>query len=274
MTSVSITVTESGRNARVFDLGNDFSGTKSLEELLEFTRRAQINIAKEVLKEEQSRGFDKKPRVRVDNVFGRREEQVRYFGKIEYFAKVDISLALLQMYDLLVERSPIVTGQYRSGNLVFVNGQEVARSKGGLRRYVVSKASEGGFKANDEIRFINVNPYARRLEKLGVRRGTRGKFAGQNQIAGGRRRRSRATGDSIKQPNGAYYLSYRVFRNRFRQIAEFMRFSFMPNGTNGIFVKPAGNFRTSFKKDGRPYLYPSIVIKLSGEGIKGEQTVE
>jgi len=267
MVAISISVSESGKGASKWDLESDLTGKETLKDFLDFTKTAHVKIAKTALKDEQSRGFDKKARVRTDNVFERNEYQVRYFGKIEYFARVDISFALIKMYEALIERSPISTGQYRSANLVFVNGIEVARGVGGLKRYIVIKSKSGGFKPTDTIRFVNAMPYARRLEHKGIRRGVRGKYANKNQAAGGRTRKSRTTGNPIKQPNGAYYLSYRVFRSKYKQIASFMRFSFMPNGSNGIYIKASGKFRNTFKKDGRPYLYPTIILKLSGEGM-------
>ena len=42
----------------------------------------------------------------------------------------------------------------------------------------------------------------------------------------------------------------------------------MINGTDGIYIQSDGTFRNSFKKDGRPYLYPSIQIRISSEGVK------
>lgn len=272
--TLSITVTESGKGRAPYNLNSDLDGKQTLEDNLMFLRKSLINISKEILRDEQSRGFDKNPRKRIDNRFDRQEEQVRPIGKIEYFAKVDVSFALIKMYEALIERSPYRTGQYRSGNVVFVNGTEVARSVGQLKRFIVANRDAGGFSPNDTIRFINVNPYARRLETLGVRRGTAGSKAGLTFTQGGRRTKSRRTGNLLKRPNGAYYLSYRLFRRQFVQIADFIKFSYIPNGTNGIFIRPSGDFRTTFKKDGRPYLYPSIVLKLSGENLKGELSFE
>ena len=271
---ITVQVVERGRNAPQYRFSRDLTGTLTLQQFTNFTKNALIDIAKTVLKEEQAKGFDKKPRVRVDNSFRKREEEVFPFGRITYFERVDFSLALLKMYKVIVERSPLVTGQYRSGNLVFVNGVEVARSMGSLRRYVVTKSSEGGFKENDEIRFVNVNAYARRLENKGIRRGVRGRFANKNQNAGRRSRKSRKTGNLIQQPNGAYYLSYRVIRRQFKQVAQFLKFTYMPNGTNGIRIRGGAGQRTEFKKDGRPYLYPSIVLRLAGAGIRREQIFE
>lgn len=265
--SISISVSETGKGSRVYDIDSDLGGQKTLEELVGTVRKLHIATAKTVRREAESDGFDKKARTRVDGRFGKLEEEVRPFGNIEYYARVDASFALIKIFEALELRSPVVTGQYASGNVVFINGTEVARSSAALRLYLKEKNSTGGLKDSDKIRFVNVNPYARKLENLGVRRGTRGKLAGQNHSAGGRRGKARKTGNIIKLPNGAYFLTYKVFKRQFRQIASFMNFSFMPNGTDGIHIQASGKFRNTFKKDGRPYLYPSIVFRLSGEGI-------
>ena len=265
----AINVRDTSKKAPKYEFDKDLTGKETLEDFLFFVKDALISTSRQILEEEQKVGFDKKPRVRVDNNFKKSISQVKPIGKIEYFSRVDISLALLRMYDEIIKRSPVSTGQYRSGNLVFVNGIEVAQSASGLKRFVVAKASEGGFKNGDEIRFLNILPYARKLERKGIRRGTKGKFANKNHRAGGRRRNSKKTGLSINQPNGAYYLSFRLFRRQFKQIAQFMSFRFMPNGSSGIYIPIVGRFRNTFKRDNRPYLYPSIVIKLAGEGIQG-----
>ena len=269
--TVSIKVVEKGRNKPGYSLDADLGGKFTFEELQEFTRQVVIATAKTVLKEEQAKGFDKEPRVRVDNRFDRMEEEVKPFGKIEYFARVDFNFALLQMYEIIKSLSVVVTGQYRSGNVVFVNNVEVARSTGQLRRYVVDKASAGGFKAGDLIRFINVNPYARRLENKGYRRGVRGPYANKNTKRP-RSGKSRKTGNRIIIPNGTYSLAARNIKSQFKQVSKLIAFRYFINGTSGINIRDKNGQLASFKTGkrgaiGRPYLYPSISFRVDPQGI-------
>jgi len=187
------------------------------------------------------------------------------------------------MFDIILQYSPRSTGQYISGNKVFVNGVQVANSRQSLRRFIVQKASQGGFKDSDEIRFINVNPYARRLENKGIRRGVRGKYANKNTPSKRKFGKSRRTGKNIIKPSGAYFNAHRNIRSKFKQVAKFIQFTYLVNGTKGIFIKraigPNGQiFHNSFQTGkrgaiGRPYLYPTILVRLDGRGAGREEQV-
>lgn len=249
---------------------NSFT-TKSggIEQFLEFTKKTLIKTARAALKREQDAGFDKKPRVRVDNRFGKPISAVKPIGKIQYFTRVDASLALLRIYREIEKRSPRVSGQYVSGNRVIVNSREVARNEAELRAYLAT----GSLPADATIRFINVNPYARRLENKGIMRGIRGRNIGKILNKGEKKSISKKTGNPIIRPNGAYHSAFLFIRRNFRQLGRSIRFKYLPNGSAGISIPDLGpGFRNSFQTGkrgaiGRPYLYPSIVIKLEPSGI-------
>lgn len=290
MPSVEVEVFEgTGRKRVNYSLEGDINGAQTLEELLMFNQQATLQIGRTVLKEEQNKGFDKQPRQRTDNVFDKQDINVKPLGKIEYFARRDVGLALVEFYREVDKRSPEVTGQYRSGNVLFFNGVEVADTLSGVQAWVEAR-SKKGFRETDEIRLVNVNPYARKMEFLGVRKGTRGRTKGVNENIGrkfGNRKRNKRT-VKFSKPNGAYALAFRSIRNKYKSLASVLSFTFMPNGTNGIQIQDAGpGFRNQFtprpgaklsKRDqgryGRPYLYPSIRFKLDGSGVTGEVGLE
>jgi len=274
--TVSIKVEERGKNTPAYNINADLKGEQTLGELLEFTKDLLISTAQTVLKEEQAQGFDDDPRVKVDNRFNKPVEAVKPLGRIQYFAKVDVTEALLGMYAIIEKNSPVDTGTYKRHNIVYVNGLEVARSMTTLQAYLGFKAREG-FNSGDEIRFINVTPYARKLETFGVRRETRGKNKGTNTPRDRKSRESkRRPGKFITRPSGAYAFSFRAIKRKFSAVGEFLKFVYMVKGTRGITILgPDGEPAKFAGKNGRPYLYPSIVLRLSGEGIlRREQDLE
>jgi len=264
---LNLDIVQTGKKAPKFKLLNDLTGRETLQELLENTRQVHISVAKTILKEEQGKGFDKDPRVRVDNKFEREEESVKFFGKIEYFAKRSVTEAIVDIFEELDKRSPVDTGKYSKSNVLFYNNLPVAHSPGEARAWLVTQEKSGSFKNSDTFRFINTSPYARRLEYKGVRRGTTGRNKGKNFAKRGRTVRKRDS-QVLLRPQGAYYLTHRLARRKHKAIANLISFKFIPNGGNGINIIPRAGERTAFKDDGRPYLYPTIVIKLAGEGIK------
>jgi len=280
----------SGKKKKNYQFEGDLTGKKTLEGFFDDNIYYTVKISRQTLAEEQKRGFDKKPRERTDNKFDVPDINVKPFGKIEYFASRDIALSLVEFYREVEKRSPEVTGQYKSGNVLFFNGKKVADTLSGVEAWVKSKNTTGGFTERDVIRLVNVNPYARKMEFLGIRKGTRGRTKGLNQNLGRKFGKRKRKGKQIKfsKPNGAYALAFRAISTKYRSLSSVLKFTFMPNGTDGIFIEDGGpGFRNRFTRRpgqklsnrdrgryGRPYLYPSIVFKLSGAGTKGEVNLE
>lgn len=274
-----ITVSEGSRGQIPWNIEGDLSGGISLNQLLQVEKQVKIGVAEEVLAEEKAKGFDPDPRVRVDNKFDKPVDSVLPFGKIEYFARGSTFEIVLQVYEELLLRAPVDTGTYRNSNWVFYNGKLIARTK----RDLVAFFRKTTINDNDKIRFVNLTPYARKLETRGVRRATRGSQAGQNSRSSRRTRSKNArlkrlgVVKFIKAPNGAYYLTYRLIRSKFK--ATFAKFSFqyISGGEAGLanavpLANPRGGlFRTVFKGkgrgQGRPYLYPSLVLEFASKGI-------
>lgn len=274
VSSVALEVFEgTGKRRKDWTIDTDISGTLSLQDLLKITKKALLEISKQTLYEEQAKGFDLKPRVRVDNKFDISEESVTPLGKIEYFAKADTLEILIEAYDAILDRSPVATGLYKSANWVFLNGTIIAKNKAQLTSWI-KKAPN--LSSTDKIRFVNLTPYARKLENLGiskVKRSGRGSFTKQKSKTK-RIKKGQFGGVTAKVPNGAYQLAYRAVRSKFKSAAQ-ISFSYLSGSEQGLggALPFKSNFRTTFKggknarQVGRPYVYPSIVIRFNNRGI-------
>lgn len=252
--SVDISVTQNGRRAPQFDLhGKDLDGNLSLAELLDFTKQALIVTADTVLKEEQAKGFDKTPVITVDNTVGKAVINVSPLGKIEITARADMGDVVLETYQGILDRSPVLTGQYKSSNFVFWNGKQVATDKASLTAWVESNPA---FQDEDLIRFVNIEPYARKLERLGVTEQRQ-----QSRTVQGRgKRRASGTG-RVLAPNGTYFLTARAIRSKYKRNS-IIRFEFISGSQLGL----GSSFAPKRGKPGRAYLYPSILISVQESG--------
>lgn len=270
MFSFNVSVTDNSKTAPVWSLLADQEGQVTFADFSRHIKDAVLTIARDVLKEEQAKGFDIQPRTRVDNKFDRPIESVHPFGKIEFFARSEVGPALEKIYNEILKRSPEgLTGLYKQSNYVIYNNRLVAKNYGELKAFLAEKNKEG-FGSNDVIRFMNVTPYARKLEYLGYRKDNKGSHGGGNLRKG--KQKKKKSGKLAAAPNGAYYLAFRAAR-KYKAIANFMKFTFLPGGSSGITVMPQPGLRTTFsangrnkKSAGRPYLYPTIVMDLSSLG--------
>lgn len=259
--TVSYQVIDKGRNATGYDLANDFNGVTTLEDLLRFTKKALITISKDVLKEEQDRGFDKSPVVVVDNRVNKKEEDVNPLGKIEYIARYQFAEIIRDTYKQILYRSPVKTGRYFKNNLVTFNGVQVASNPQELEAWLKTKTT---FEDKDIVRFVNAVPYARRLENMGITRQKR-----QPKTATRKKKRSKQT---VIVPNGAYHIAFLNVRRRFRKNI-FVAFDWLPGDQLGLLKTKEDYEKLTFKHGkrdadiGRPYIYPTIIIRAFGSGI-------
>lgn len=257
--SVDISVEEKGRRRPEYRLNTDLRGEITLQDLLEFTKSSLIITADEVLKDEQDRGFDREPVLVVDGRQGKPIQSVSPLGQIEFVARQNMKDILLEAYNALLYRSPVLTGRYKSSHFVFVNGKQVASDLNSLTLWLNSNPN---FRQSDLIRIVNIQPYARKLERYGIRAGDGGNI-GRRRTERSRDKRKAAQGHRILAPNGAYFLTARAIRAKYKRNSV-IRFTFISGGSLGI----RGNFKLGRKgKPGRPYLYPSIVISVQERGI-------
>lgn len=250
---VSISVTESGRKSPQYSLEGDLHGEFSLADLLAFTKQSLIIIADTVLREEQDIGFDKNPVVVVDGRLNKPVINVGPLGSIEFIARADMNVVLLDIYTNLLEKSPVLTGEYKSSNYVFWNGKQVATDLNSLQSWLDTSPA---FDDKDLIRFVDIQPYARKLERLGVT------AQRQQSRTSKSTRRGKATVVRVKQPNGVYYLTARAIRSKYKRNS-IIQFEFIPGSQLGL----KSSFASKKGKPGRTYLYPSILISVQESGV-------
>jgi hypothetical protein len=230
---------------------NPPSEEMELGKLLAFSKEALISVAKAALDEEQKKGFDKSPVTIVDNKVNGIVENVRPFGKIDFVARGVLKEVLLDTYRQILFKSKVVTGRYFAGNIVTLNGVQIATSMTELEMFLRKNTT---FNPNDKFRFINVEPYARKLENAGVT-----KFRTSQKKAWRKKKRGR---QQVIIPNGVYALTYASVKRKFKTTAN-IQFEFETGARLGIIGY--GKFKTGTKRQiGRPYLYPTILITTVG----------
>lgn len=253
--AVDISVEESGKKKPQYTLETDINGELSLLDFLEFTKSTLIITADTVLKEEQSFGFDKRPVVIVDNSAAKPVINVSPLGSIEFVARASMDQIILETYQALTDRSKVLTGRYIKSHYVFLNGTQVANDLQSLQAWIKSGPA---FNDNDLIRFVNIQPYARKLERLGVTA-----QRSQQRSIPSRNKHKKAMGVHIRVPNGVYFLTTRSIRAKYKRNSV-IKFAFISGQHLGI----TGSFKASRNgKPGRSYLYPSITISVKESGI-------
>ena len=258
-------ISYSSKSAKVS--GPERVSTKTVEELFEFIQGNLVLTAKEFLKKEQEKnGFPKKEFLTiVDGKIGADELTVKPLGKIEYVTKLeDISAVVIDVFKLIAERTAVRTGYYSSMHVLMYNGSVVAKGYSNARAWLSSGKQ---FKPTDRFRIINLAPYARKIERLGIKRGTRGQDKGKNTKS--YRTTKNKLGAKVRAPNGAYWLARAAARRRFPQLKNNIKFSFVPISPSvasrqnpKTFSPNDYKFKTG-KGKGRPYLYPSISISIN-----------
>lgn len=232
----------------------DLNGEISLAELLFFTKQSLIVVADQVLAEEQAAGFDKTPVVLVDGKQGKSLFDVNPLGQIDFVSRASMSDILQFTYQTLLEKSPIWTGRYKASHYVFWNGNQVATDQASLEAWLKTNPEFGD---KDLIRFVDIQPYARKLERMGITEGKQ-----KTRTTKSRDKRKAARGVRVLQPNGVYYLTSRAVRNKYKQNS-IIQFDFITGSSLGI----TGSFASSQGKKSRTYLYPSITISVQETGV-------
>lgn len=253
---IKVEISENGRKKPEYSLDTDLNGEVTLQELLEFTRQSLIVIADATLTEEQTFGFDKEPVLTVDGITGRPIQKVNPLGQIEFTSRINIEDLLITTYSALLDRSKVDTGRYKSSHYVFLNGAQVATDLDTLNNWLNTSPE---FKNSDIIRIVNIQPYARKLERLGVT------AQRSNPKTSHRRGDKTKSKPKVIVPNGTYALTVRAIKGKFKRNSN-IRFTFLPGSSLGL----SGSFKGGRKgrnSSGRPYLYPTIVITLNERGL-------
>ncbi len=232
-------VTESGRRRPEYTLQSDINGEVTLKDFLEYTKQSLILIADNALTEERAKGFDKDPIVVIDGKANANPASVHPLGQIEFVSRVSMEQILLETYQGILTRSPIDTGRYVNSHYVFLNGTQVATSYETLRTWIRSNPE---FQEKDLIRFVNIQPYARKLERHGITSST---AVVRSRSVKKTDKRSGQTKVLALQPNGAYFLTTRSIRSKYKRNSV-IKFSFISGASLGI----SGSFKNS--RGGKP----------------------
>jgi len=274
-----IQVTERGKPSR-YVLDPIEEEQISFEELLKYTKESLIKISTEVLAEEQAKGFDKNPVRIVDNRYNAPIESVNPLGKIEFISNKNMQDIALHIFDSIEQRSKVGTGLYKKYNIVAMNGVVIALNRKELENYFIKNPFP---KVGDKLRFINATPYARKLERYSKYEGKANAGVKWRKSTDKKGRsgilRPYKTKDGMKEAlhvlaeNGTYYLSARSALNKFKGNA-FIKYESLPGSYLGIenlvILGPKGKpLRRTYKKQGTPYLYPTILVYVHETGIKG-----
>lgn len=266
--TVDFAVYEKGKKAPQYTIESDINGEISLADFLQFTKNNLIVIADTVLKEEQSAGFDKDPIVRVDGRTGVPVSKVSPLGKLEFISRQSIKEIVQFIYNQIEFKSPVRSGLYKKSNYVFLNGRQVANDAATLQSWL---ATNPQVENKDKLRFVNIQPYARKLE----RRGVTGQRV-QNRLRKSKddRGRSGRSDGKVLAPNGTYYLAMRA-ASRIYKFNSKIRFAYLPGSDFGLSAKfltkdGQGKVRLNKKqlKKSRTYLYPTITIQVDSGGLK------
>lgn len=246
----------------------DTRGDVEIKELFKFIKSKLIEISLLALREEQSNGFDKNPIQVVDGDIKKPLENVKPFGKVSYVSRASSMDIFLSIYDGLVKRSPYDEGNYIAAHFVYVNQKLVATNRAALENFVKTNELKGG----DIVRFVDVVPYAGKLE----REGTTGAKKTNHRLKKSKDKPKFRSGPMVRAPNGAYYLTAKqvVRKYGFNSKIEFQ----WVNGSNldlsaaPTHSKAGKKFRRTFADRGRgsrkgSYAYPSIVIFINKEGL-------
>lgn len=232
----------------------------TVTEARDFFRNIIISVADEILTEELALGFPEDYITLVDRKLNKPIGQVNAGGQIEFSARQSIEEIAFAMWDEVIKLSKVVTGQYIDSHRMYFNGKEVARSREQIKLFVETAKITAGSK----LRMINTQPYARRLETLGV-------TAQSSTVRRGRASKRAARGNrvTIRKPNGAYF----VGKQRLNKLFGSQAYNFKYKLVSGFQIPGLDSgrknvFTNQRRGNDRPYVYPSIFVELQPETIQ------
>lgn len=112
-------------------------------------KQYHVVVARETLARYQAAGELPDPIRRVDGKVGKPDTAVRWGGYIAYYDRIDMADALEAIYRRLVEKSPVLSGDYSHAHVFMVNGRVLPLELA---------------KEHDVVSIVNVQPYARKIE--------------------------------------------------------------------------------------------------------------
>lgn len=125
------------------------------EEITDWVQEMTLQVFREELRFEQSRGNLSDPIIETDYKVGKPARKVRAFGRIAAYDRVDIAEVIDFIFEMLHRESPYKTGRYFKSHVVMVNGVQ----------YDFDSKRLPGLTEKDSVEFVNVQPYAKRIEQ-------------------------------------------------------------------------------------------------------------
>jgi len=270
---IAFDISYQGRNIKVG--GGARISAQYQEDVVDILRGQLVLVSRQFLKTEQNAGdFPKRDFITlVDNKVNANEAAVKPFGMVEYQTKLEtLQPVLLFAMQKIVERSPERTGAYLANHVLFKNNIFVAKGFSNIISFI---NSDTDLKPTDIYRFVNVTPYARKLERYRITKQTQGKNKGKNITKGLNQKLVKNQLTTI--PAGAYVLSTRAIKRKFKALKNNIRFSFIPISPGTVRQLDTSNSDTTgyvFSENrnqgsaaGRPYLYPSLTVTASASSI-------
>lgn len=205
-----------------------------------FIRKATIDTAESVLRQEVGRGFDNEPVVITDGVPRRSYHGVRIGGKIEFIARTQVGDAVIWALRELARISPRRSGRYVSTHTVLLNNIEIPPGNLALG---LRKAKDG-----DRVQIVNPLPYAKKIE---------------GRTGSKRRGITGARGLSPQAPGGVYRVVARSLVRRYGR-SIFVDFKYVKLSTGLKYVRHGKGKRS---KVGRDYVYPALQLFIKPTGL-------
>ncbi len=252
---VDIQVSENGKKSPNWSLDADLDGVYTIEDLLAFTKKSVIAIFGEVLDEEQAAGFPKNPVIVVDGKHNKSPFDVNPLGRIEAISPVNLEEIILPMYQLLLELSPVgKTGQYKNSHLVFFNLERVASNQEELISWMKTNPN---VKDGDKIRFVDIQPYAGRLERYGITRDASGNRNNKNTKVSNSKDRKTKQITQVRKPNGVYKQTEQIMKRKFGKNS-LIQFEFVPGSQFNL---------PRYPNSKHEYVYPTILVYVFTSGL-------
>jgi hypothetical protein len=246
-----------------YKIEDDLSGEVSLGRFLKYTKEVLLRISLEALREEQDKGFDKNPIVVVDGNKRKNILDVSPLGRIEFHSTLIVGVDVVkEIYNDILNLSRIDTGQYIESNYVFLNGSRIATNLGEIISWSKTKPV---LKSGDLITFINIAPYARKLERFGI---TSKKYSTKKWVKSSDKKKR--YGETVLKPNGTYVITANNAKRKYKQNFK-IKFTItsgysIPGLENRRFksVHPKASARE--RANPRAYLYPTIELRIEAGG--------
>ena len=194
-----------------------------MKDLRDWIQDIQVDVYRQELRFEQSRGNLLDPIVETDRKVGKPARKVRPFGIITAYDRVDLAEAMEFIYRKLEAESPVLTGRYKASHIVMKNGESIPYP-----------GRVPDLNERDSIEFVNIQPYAKRIEQ----------------------------GWSPKAPRGVYKRVKKAAERRYGR-ALYFKFTYRTLNLGQMVTRRIGSNKKPLRTPQRvDAIYPTIVMRF------------